>query len=227
MIRLVRIASLCILLTFLFIEVVTASSDSTAISRDVVDSLAQQYEYLDTETKWRLRDDLFETSKLKGPRWDFDFANMLKGLIGLIGFGLLAALIVFGVLAVLKRAKKVPAKAYGPVDLDHITNIEEVDLESLLTEALTRGDYRLAFRIQFLQVIQHLTISRTIEYKPYKTNRAYTREMQESPLRDPFRQLASLFERLWYGQQPLDKQQYDQLQRYFLDLKPQQRAYVG
>lgn len=81
----------------------------------------------------------------------------------------------------------------------HIEDIHAVDLHALLNEALQKQDYRLAIRIQFLQVLKLLADRGLIRWEPGKTTREYLAELSSSELRSDLININRYFEYTWYG----------------------------
>lgn len=93
--------------------------------------------------------------------------------------------------------------------------LHETDLERFLREALTRGDFPQALRIYYLQVIKSLSESGLILWSREKTNRDYLREMRTNPLSLDFQHVTQIFERVWYGNTSLNKDEFTQLEPAF------------
>ena len=83
--------------------------------------------------------------------------------------------------------------------------IHETDLERFLREAMTVGNYALAIRLYYLQTIKLLSEKDLIKWSREKTNRDYLREMKDHRLGREFREVTRTFERVWYGNEPLDE----------------------
>lgn len=93
--------------------------------------------------------------------------------------------------------------------------LHETDLERFLREALARGDFPQALRIYYLQVIKSLSESGLILWSREKTNRDYLREMRAHPLSPDFHNVTRVFERVWYGNLPLDSAGFAHLEPAF------------
>ncbi len=99
-------------------------------------------------------------------------------------------------------------------DEPHITpdNLEsyihETDLEKHLREALARGQYNLAVRIHYLQIIRALSEKKYIRWSKEKTNREYLRELKNTRIEDPVRNITGVYERIWYGNRRTDQEDY-------------------
>lgn len=95
------------------------------------------------------------------------------------------------------------------MNFDEIENIEEVDTYKGLDYFLEKGDYREGFRMLFLRVLQKLQLDKVIDWKKEKTNRDYVQEMKKDSRSGEFNRLANSFEFIWYGDQPIEKQEFE------------------
>ena len=92
---------------------------------------------------------------------------------------------------------------------EEIRDIHALDFPTLLNEALERKDYRSAVRIHYLQILQSLSSSGRIDWRPEKTNGEYLAELRSSTLYDPMRRLTLLFDYIWYGEFSIDRGEYE------------------
>lgn len=102
------------------------------------------------------------------------------------------------------------------------TTLEEIeeDLEThdpttLIDRAIQNGDYRLALRLYYLKIIRELSLAEIIAWKKDKTNGDYLRELKTSQLRSPFSAVTLAFERIWYGNRLIDREEFLRLQPEF------------
>lgn len=108
--------------------------------------------------------------------------------------------------------RDVDAATAGPL-LD-VEEIAEVDLDALLEEALGRNDFREAVRFRYLLALQTLDLHGAIRWSRHKTNREYVREAREAggpALADPFADTTRVFDWVWYGERPVDRDRYARL----------------
>ncbi len=105
------------------------------------------------------------------------------------------------------------------ITIDNVEQyIHESDLERFLREALAAGNYPLAIRLYYLQVIKQLSESGAIHWSREKTNRDYLRETRSHRSAAEFRATTRIYERVWYGNQPLDEPAYQKLEPEFKNL---------
>jgi len=94
--------------------------------------------------------------------------------------------------------------ADGRLRMEEEGDLAGLDLDRLIDEAVTVGDYRRAVRLSYLRLLQHLSARGLITWRAEKTNRDYAEELGASPLRAPFARLTALFDHVWYGDFPVD-----------------------
>lgn len=132
---------------------------------------------------------------------------------------LLAVAIVFIILKLLKvdatglfsrkaKSAEIPYNVFEE-------NIHELDLATLIEEAVTQHEYRKAIRLHYLQSLKKLTDANYINWKAGKTNRSYIAEIQQKQIRQEFEQLTGMFEYVWYGGAGLGAELYQNAQQEF------------
>lgn len=121
-------------------------------------------------------------------------------------------------------AKRDVAKPAHPL-LD-VEEIADVDLRAHHREALARGDFREAVRYRYLLVLQTLDAQGAIRWSRHKTNREYVREMRSATSREQaeaFHEATRVFDWVWYGRRPVDRDRYDRLAPLFTALDRQRQ----
>jgi hypothetical protein len=117
----------------------------------------------------------------------------------------------------LKQTKKSFLLTEEPED------INELDIDPLLAEALKLKDYRLAVRLQFLALLQRLNNYKHIEWRRDKTNLQYLGQLKSEELRNNFSKICRVYEAVWYGENLLNENTYLAIANYFngieIDLK--------
>jgi hypothetical protein len=125
----------------------------------------------------------------------------------LVFYALLAAIFAFALLRLLGLDRRGVFARGIVAGLDESIaegGIDGVDLSAWLDEARAAGRYRDVVRLQFLLALQTLSAAGMISWSPDKTNRAYVAELAGSGLEEPFGELTSLFDRVWYGHYAAD-----------------------
>jgi hypothetical protein len=103
----------------------------------------------------------------------------------------------------------------GPL-LD-VENIEAVDLDALLADAVARGAWREAVRFRYLVLLRALAAAGAVDWRRDKTNRTYAEEVRASrpALARPFGRATRVFDYVWYGERPVDRARYAALAPLF------------
>lgn len=99
-------------------------------------------------------------------------------------------LIVFAIYIVVKLIVGDPASSFfgrssktvAPLNIQE-THIENVDLNSLIKNALKEENYRLAIRYMYLKTLKHLSLNNFINWHFEKTNRDYYLEIERADLK--------------------------------------------
>jgi len=82
--------------------------------------------------------------------------------------------------------------------------IHETDLDRFLRDALAEGNYTLAIRLYYLQIIKTLSERQVIQWARDNTNRDYLNQTRQHRLHPAFRAVTRTYEQVWYGNQTLD-----------------------
>jgi hypothetical protein len=93
-----------------------------------------------------------------------------------------------------------PKSLAGAAFSDLPEDLESVNIDKLINDALAAGNYRLAIRWCFLKSLQLLNHRKHIVWQPSKTNIDYQHELKSAGLREEFRKLSYVFEYVWYGE---------------------------
>jgi len=97
-------------------------------------------------------------------------------------------------------------------------NLAETDLDKLIENALTAGNFRLAVRFVYLKILKLLSGKQLIEYQYQKTNYEYAYEIENADLRAIFREVSFVFDYCWYGEHEASEQDYLFVQRKFNEI---------
>ena len=115
-----------------------------------------------------------------------------------------------------KRARVVKAAEEGD-SLDD-------DLEGRLMHFMQIKDYRQAVRYLYLRTLRVLNDRGMIRYHQESTNQEYWRQLSATPQGGPFRDLTTIYEKVWYGEFPLGDALFTRLHQYFEDFYKSVRA---
>lgn len=133
-------------------------------------------------------------------------------VIGLVLWALLAIIIKSGGTAENKNIQKRRAAEHLE---DAEANLDEVDVKPLLEQALEQGNYKLAIRLEYLELIQKLNDLNFIQWKKKYTNFDYVFQISDPQRQFNFKQLTLEFEIIWYGDRLVEVALYNKLKPLF------------
>jgi len=102
-------------------------------------------------------------------------------------------------------------------------DIFAIAYEKEISRAEQSGDYRLATRLRFLQLLKEMANQNIIRYLDERTNLDYLMQLHKTAWYDDFFRLTRHFEYTWYGLFQVDAGQYASIKNDFE--KVQQRFY--
>ena len=139
---------------------------------------------------------------------------VLIGLVILLVAGLFYSLIGQGLFLKNKRVDA-QAAAFDIHDIEN--NLHETDLERYLRQAIESGDYRMAIRLYYLNILKSYSLKEAIDWKKDKTNTEYLNEIKRAalPSYPEFRTVTLVFERVWYGDTAINADDYTAIQPRF------------
>lgn len=95
---------------------------------------------------------------------------------------------------------------------------EELDTETYhqqIEQAVASGRFRAAVRLLYLQTLRVLVDKGIIDYSREKTNAAYLRSLVSTPWYKTFATLTLDYEYIWYGEVPVNDEQFNVIHRQF------------
>ncbi|MEM9719685.1 MAG: DUF4129 domain-containing protein [Bacteroidota bacterium] len=117
-----------------------------------------------------------------------------------------------------RRVSSLAGGLQGGLDQE---DLAEMDFEEMISQAVSQENFRKALRLLFLESLSMLSSNGSIEWKAYKTNQDYARELAGSPYAESFRKLRLAFEYVWYGDFPLNRDRYEETAHVFTDFRNQ------
>ncbi len=184
--------------------------------------LSQELDYNKTKKVWRLKETEKEDAEVEEPlneneiefrpKKAFNFnGSIADGIAYVLIIGLIAV-VIYLVFSNVKIEKKIED---SDLNMMEIEDIEEVDTIDGFKKAITVSDYRSAIRMQFIKVLQMLQEGNHIHWRPEKTNRDYSRELNGTSYKSSFKELSGIYELVWYGNTFLDKNTFERLNPSF------------
>jgi hypothetical protein len=141
--------------------------------------------------------------------WD---SELLRVIAYVIVIGLIVAVVYFFTKD-LRFSSKIKPGALPEQDLTaSVENIEHIDVTSALQKAIAEGNFRLAVRMYFLDLLKKLNETGYIAWKKEKTNYEYLMELYSKGFYfDDVRKLTLAYELVWYGEHTLSDEAYQKL----------------
>lgn len=200
-------------------KAVTVRSFDDNKRKALVDNPAYLYER--DQLNQQKRDNAGVESRANQNFWDFFLKDKVLGLslaeilLYILGvFGLLFFILTF--LKVDVRGIFVKKAQQIPINFEDLgENLEELDFEGLIKKSRSKGDYRSAVRLVFLETLNILTGAGYIKWKINKTNQDYLGELRLSRFREEFAKLTLSYEYVWYGDNTVDEQAFNTMEKTF------------
>lgn len=96
--------------------------------------------------------------------------------------------------------------------------IENTDVQTLIDQAESSNDFRLAIRYYYILVLKSLTLKNLIRFEENKTNNDYLNEISHLKFSNQFAYTSYLYNYIWYGEFPLNLEQYQIAKQRFRTL---------
>lgn len=150
------------------------------------------------------------------PSWNLgQWSGPAKLILILFFAGLIGLIIYYVVRNQSKKVNKTPLPSDDEIIEQIEENIEQSDIDTYLSRAIAEGNYSLAIRLQYLNILKALSLGGIIKWKKDKTNRAYLYEIKDREMKSDFRALTNIFERIWYGNVALEQHEFEGLSPVF------------
>jgi len=147
--------------------------------------------------------------------------DVFGSLFGLIFWIVAIGLFVFLIYKLFLSNSSILARSRKNISRDISVEKEEdsTDPDALLRNAIRSGNYRLAVRYLYLQLLTRLSDKKYIEINKSKTNYEYVNEIRRHSFANEFASLTLKYEYVWYGEYPVDQKLFEQLQGNFTDFQ--------
>jgi hypothetical protein len=118
-----------------------------------------------------------------------------------------------------KKKKKIELAAEEEKDMPE--NIFEIPYLSEIDKAAAQGNYRLAIRLMYLELLKNCAERNIIQYKQERTNMDYLMQIASTAWYKDFFRLTRHFEYAWYGKFDISPQAYTIVKNEFTDFNRQ------
>lgn len=159
-----------------------------------------------------------------GPRGDF--SGLAKGIFWVLIVGV-AAFIIMQLFKVnwasLLKKKSDKAKVVAETEIPVEEDVTKMEFEDLVQAAVDAGRYRVAVRLLYLRALRQLNDQGVIVWRKEKTNHDYLREVKDPALRPAFSDVTLIFEYIWYGEFPVNKDEFNIARASFIQFEQTMR----
>ncbi|NLF66427.1 MAG: DUF4129 domain-containing protein [Chloroflexi bacterium] len=149
--------------------------------------------------------------------WDSGALDLANILLAILGGAILALVLALAARSLLRSFRPEAVAADGDDELEGLT------AEQALQEAQSHsqeGDYRRAVRYLYLSTLLLLEERGLLRFDRSRTNREYLRSIADRPeLFGILQSIVDVFDRVWYGFQPLDDAGYSRYLAQVNELK--------
>jgi len=159
------------------------------------------------------------------PKYNFD-PPQIKSFLGIGQILLIVAIVLLLVAIVYFISRNIPVSNPSVSgDDDWISSVMEKEngpgdiLQLKLEDALEEGNYALAVRILYLQVLVQLNQHKLIIWKKDKTNLDYVTEMRKTNYHIDFRNLTRVYEYSWFSDTPPNSDDFKRIKPLFDSFK--------
>lgn len=97
--------------------------------------------------------------------------------------------------------------------------VKRADISSLINQAISEENYRLAVRYLYLKSLRLLDQNEYISYRFQKTNEDYINEIKETGIKEQFTKITRLYDFIWYGDFQLSKERFEKVDREFTEME--------
>jgi hypothetical protein len=182
------------------------------------------------------------TKKLEKPSW-FDklFYKIVRfilkvlfnptGSVESIFFYVICTALIIALVVVIMKMNAVGifsrgnAKDRNGLDFsEFVEDINSIDFDKMIEEAVSSGMYRRAVRLYYLKSLKHLSDKEHIIWEINKTNRDYLYELRSPSLRTGFEGITYVYEYVWYGNIDIDSDKFAKVKVTFHEFHIQTAA---
>jgi len=139
-------------------------------------------------------------------------------VLGALTFGvvyLIFRLLKIDLIGLFKKRQKTDTIPYS----EFTENIHEIDFDDSISSAINDKNYRLAVRLLYLRSLKQLNDAGYIKWKLEKTNLTYLSELENQEYKKLFGALTFRFEYVWYGNFPVNKEVFENIDALFGEFK--------
>jgi hypothetical protein len=151
--------------------------------------------------------------------FDSNAFQLLLWIVIVVSF--IAFLVIYLSNSNVRLFRKNVAIADSEEDIEISDDIFSISYQKEIDKAIATGNYRLAVRLLFLQLLRRLSDKELIQYKQDRTNFDYLLQVSKANWYPQFFRLTRHYEYVWYGKFDINSQQFDTIRKDFGTLDKQ------
>jgi hypothetical protein len=164
-------------------------------------------------------EDRYEYDNEEGSTIDLSWLGPLGQIIFYVAIAAIIVVILLQIVRNTSFKSNVKRPLVSADNTEEIHDISELDTENLIQKAHSAGDYKLAIRLYFLDLLKKLNENGVIIWTKDKTNRDYLSELFSKGYHfDDVRRLTLAYERVWYGEHIPTEERYHELKNEFQEM---------
>ncbi|MGH1366110.1 MAG: DUF4129 domain-containing protein [Calditrichia bacterium] len=211
------------------------AAESSWISEIAIDSSLTEIQQFDLETLREFREDsdfFYDHQPPNTIGWWEDFKRWLwhnifrsLGVVdnpflrNLLFYGFIAAVLGYAAYKMsegdIQKLWKGRSRKVTVDFLEDEKDIQDLDIEKLLKQALQENDLHRATRLLYLKALRQLSERALILWQRDKTNSDYILELSGNPIQDNFREITRIFDHVYYGDFKLRIASFPELRAHF------------
>jgi hypothetical protein len=160
------------------------------------------------------------TDWLFGDYKAYEFVAVLLKILPYLILGGFIGLMIWLFMRLIPARSLFEEKEVPQVFLNDEENIvRSENIGELIDNAIIDGDYRLAVRYYYLQLLRQLNQKKLINYEFQKTNSEYLNEIKADNLQLQLKKVMRIYDFIWYGSFSLSEPDFHLAQRNFQELQ--------
>ncbi len=195
-----------------YTQISSDSIDGIHGEQEIYQELSDELDFGETRKVWKLKENEDNHVPTSFNRNNFQFNGSALNVLAYMMIVVLILTVIYLVFSNVKKEKQISNENDFAIEIE---DLEEIDASQGFKQAIMISDYRSAIRMQFIKVLQMLQEGSYIQWRPEKTNRDYLAELTSTKFRSKFRELAGIYELVWYGNTSIDQTHFNQLNPVF------------
>jgi hypothetical protein len=194
----------------------------TASFRAIPDSVVNQlkrnkdFAYANDPEFWKEERNRLNNDELLNPKDTWLDKLVAKTWFRRLMLALMVCLLVFAVVKIALSNRMMLRRGPRQYNLNEDdAALQKEDLDKLVAQAEQAGNFRLAVRYRYMKALQQMDARGIIQLDAKSTNWDYVNRLINHPLKKQFLLLTRAYEYVWYGEFPLNGDQYQYLKTEF------------